>query len=178
MTHPEQSSLRDWNVIITVYEGEFREARRSLYKMGDIAPSDFHNVIMLRVEDSTRFTELLGERVAAEPGILNTLSRVVPVTHAFDFHEAKEFEEQARNTVLQFVPRLAGYRFHVRMYRRGFKHRLSSRDEDQQLDKVILDALEAAGTPGSITFEDPDATGPWSTCSTPASGVNAAVEHL
>lgn len=153
----EQGGLRDWNVLVTVYEEEFRQACRLLRQFGAIAPSDFHNVITMRVEDPTRFTEALGERIAADPGILNSLSRVVPAALAFDFRDAGEFEEQARIAVRQLVPRLAGCSFHVRMHRRGFRHRISSKDEEQLLDKVILDALEAAGTPGSITFEDPDA---------------------
>jgi hypothetical protein len=43
------------------------------------------------------------------------------------------------------------------MYRRGFKGKLSSPDEERFLDKVLLEALERAGTPGHITFENPDA---------------------
>ncbi len=46
---------------------------------------------------------------------------------------------------------------HVRLYRRGFKGRLSSHDEERFLDDALLQALEAAGTPRRITFDDPDA---------------------
>ena len=34
---------------------------------------------------------------------------------------------------------------------------MSSQEEEQLMDKVLLEALETAGTPGSITFDDPDA---------------------
>jgi tRNA(Ser,Leu) C12 N-acetylase TAN1 len=44
----------------------------------------------------------------------------------------------------------------VRLHRRGLKGRIASRDEEVFLDRVLLDALDKAGTPGSITFEDPD----------------------
>jgi hypothetical protein len=43
------------------------------------------------------------------------------------------------------------------MCRRGFKGRLSSMDEEHFLDGHLLGLLERAGTPGRITFDDPDA---------------------
>jgi hypothetical protein len=61
------------------------------------------------------------------------------------------------NKHLQWVPQLAGKGFHVRMYRRGFKGQLISQDEERFLDRVLLEALEQNGTPGHITFDQPDA---------------------
>ena len=147
----------DWNVIVTVYEDEYRAAHRLLREFGHVAASGFHNVLTLKVEDPDEFVRLLGERVEAEPGLLNTLSHVVPAGQAFDFGDAADFEERARQAVLQLAPQLAGCRFHVRMHRRGLSESMSSQEEEQLLDKVLLDALEAAGAPGSITFDDPDA---------------------
>jgi tRNA(Ser,Leu) C12 N-acetylase TAN1 len=149
--------LRDWNVLVTVYEEEFREARRLLAEFGEVAATGYHNVMTMRVGDPARFMEDLEERVKAEPGILNSLSHVVPAEITFDFETAEEFEERARAAVLQLVPRLMGLGFHVRIHRRGFKHRLPSQKEEQYLGEVLLDALEAAGSPGSVAFEDVDA---------------------
>jgi tRNA(Ser,Leu) C12 N-acetylase TAN1 len=149
--------LRDWNVLVTVYEEEFREARHLLAEFGEVAATGYHNVMTMRVGDPARFMEDLEERVKAEPGILNSLSHVVPAEITFDFETAEEFEERARAAVLQLVPRLMGLGFHVRIHRRGFKHRLPSQKEEQYLGEVLLDALEAAGSPGSVAFEDVDA---------------------
>jgi tRNA(Ser,Leu) C12 N-acetylase TAN1 len=55
------------------------------------------------------------------------------------------------------VPELRGKRFHVRIHRRGFKHRIQSQEAERYLDGVLLNALEMAGAAGSIDFEDPDA---------------------
>jgi tRNA(Ser,Leu) C12 N-acetylase TAN1 len=55
------------------------------------------------------------------------------------------------------VADLRGKSFHVRLHRRGFKGRLSSQNEEGFLDGVLLEALEQSGTPGRITFADPDA---------------------
>jgi tRNA(Ser,Leu) C12 N-acetylase TAN1 len=43
------------------------------------------------------------------------------------------------------------------MHRRGFKHRISSHEEECRLGAALLDALDVAGTPGSLSFENPDA---------------------
>jgi tRNA(Ser,Leu) C12 N-acetylase TAN1 len=153
----KQRRLKDWNVIATIHEGRFREARKLLEQFGELAPTEFHNVLVLRVDDTARFVRLLGERVANEPGVMDILSRVVPVKFTFSFRDAAEFEERACKAVRELAPALARQRFHVRIHRRGFRHRISSQEEEQRLDKVIIDALATIGTSGSITFEDPDA---------------------
>jgi tRNA(Ser,Leu) C12 N-acetylase TAN1 len=153
----KHNNRHEWNVIVTVYEDEYRAAHHLLREFGDVSASGYHNVLTMKVDDIAEFARLLAERIEEQPGILNSLSHVVPAGQAFDFDDAAEFEEQARLAVLQLVPRLAGCRFHVRMHRRGLKERMSSQEEEQLMDKVLLDALEAAGTPGSITFDDPDA---------------------
>jgi tRNA(Ser,Leu) C12 N-acetylase TAN1 len=156
-TSGEHDHRHDWNVIVTVYEDEYRAAHHLLREFGHVAASGYHNVLTLRVEDVDEFIRLLGERVKEQPGLLNSLSHVVPAGQAFDFDNAAEFEEKARQAVLQLAPQLAGCRFHVRMHRRGLKEKMSSQEEEQLMDKVLLEALETAGTPGSITFDDPDA---------------------
>jgi tRNA(Ser,Leu) C12 N-acetylase TAN1 len=153
----KQQHVKDWNVIATIHEGKFREARKLLQQFGEAAPTEFHNVFVLRVDDAARLIDVLAERVANEPAVRDILSHIVPARFTFSFRDVGEFEERAREAVLQLAPALAGQRFHVRAHRRGFKHRISSQEEEQRLDKVILDALVALGSPGSIAFEDPDA---------------------
>jgi tRNA(Ser,Leu) C12 N-acetylase TAN1 len=57
---------------------------------------------------------------------------------------------------LAFLPELAGKGFHVRINRHGFKGHLSSHEEERLLGAVLQEALAKAGTPGDVTFEDPD----------------------
>lgn len=153
----KQPRMKDWNVIVTVFEGQFREARKLLKEFGEVAPTDFHDVLVLRADDPARLPDMLAERASREPSVTDIVARVIPVSFTFLFNDAVEFRDHAREAVLRLAPRLAGQRFHVRIHRRGFKHRISSQEEEQHLDGIILDALAAAGAPGSITFEDPDA---------------------
>lgn len=146
----------EWNVVVTVHEGEFRAARKLLRRWGSVAATDFHNVLVMRVDDPTRFARELAARVAEEPGLMNSLSHVVPVTETFGFQSVAAFEDGTRQIALRFAPQLAGCRFHVRVHRRGFRHRISSKDEEQRLDRLILETLTAAGASGAITFQDPD----------------------
>ncbi len=148
--------MNDWNVVVTVHEGGFTEARRLLEKMGPVSRTDFFNVLVMRVEDIPSLLEQLCERLEREPGILNNIARLVPLTHPFNFQSPEVFEKKAMETVSLWVSSLAGKSFHVRMRRRGFKGRLSSMDEERFLDGYLLDALEKAGAPGYLAFEDPD----------------------
>lgn len=148
--------MNDWNVVVTVHEGEYNRARKLLERIEPVGRTDFFNVLVMRVADIPQFLEELRAMQGTDPAELSCLARVMPVTEAFGFHSAGELDEKARHAASAWLPALAGKRFHVRMHRRGFKGRLSSLEEEQGLDHYLLDALELAGTPGHIDFTDPD----------------------
>ena len=151
-------SLHDWNTVITLYEEPraFRRARNLLRQLGEVAPTEFHNVLVLRAENVRGFLRDLSAMCDAEPGILNDVSRAVPLTDVFDFNTPEEFEDKARAIALSWAPQLAGHSFYVRLHRRGLKGAIKSPEEERFLDEALLSALEAAGGPGRIRFEDPD----------------------
>lgn len=151
------SAQPDWNVVVTVHEEGFKPAKRVLREAGPISTTDYHDVLVMKVADLGIFTNWLAERVAEQPGLLNDISRVVPAAQVFHFHDAEEFARKARQAVLGFVPALAGKSFHVRMHRRGFRHQLSAQEEERRIGAAIFEALEAAGTPAKVAFDDPDA---------------------
>jgi tRNA(Ser,Leu) C12 N-acetylase TAN1 len=147
----------DWNVVVTVYEGEFREAIRLLSPFGRTQRTPYRNVLVMKVKDGITLLDALQRTVNEDASLANTVSRVVPVTHGFQFNSPEEFERKARDTVNDWVAEFGGQRFHVRMHRRGFKGRLSSQHEEQFLDHHLLEQLKLAGLTGSIDFENPDA---------------------
>jgi tRNA(Ser,Leu) C12 N-acetylase TAN1 len=146
----------DWNVVISVYDGEFREAARLLSRFGDVRASSYRNVLTMRVEDVVALLDNLQSTLAEDAALANSVSRVVPVTDAFRFASPEEFESKARDVVDRWAPELAGKKFHVRMHRRGFKGRLSSQHEEQFLDHSILENSKARGASAVVSFEDPD----------------------
>lgn len=159
--------MRDWNVVVSVYEHGYAPARRFLKDFGALSRTDFHNVLALKVEDVAVFTERLREAFERDPAARQHIARVVPVTERFAFQSAEEFEAKARAAAERFLPALRGLAFHVRMHRRGFRGEISSQDQERRLDHHLRERLEAMGAPGRIRFDDPDAIlaietiGPW-----------------
>jgi tRNA(Ser,Leu) C12 N-acetylase TAN1 len=145
------------NVVVSVHDRGYKRARELLEPYGHIHKTDYYNVLAMTVDDTGAFLERLGKLTEVVPEVLEVISRAVPAQTSFEFQSAEAFETQAREAALARAPELAGKSFHVRLHRRGFKGRLSSHDEERFLDEALLEALEAAGTPGHIAFEDPDA---------------------
>ena len=150
------AGMGEWNVVITVREQKYQTAWTHLQAFGKVQKTDFYNVLTLQVPDLAGFRDHLAQLCAEKSDILNVLSRVVPAQVVFAFQTAEEFDEKAREAVLRWLPDLAGKSFYVRLYRRGFRGRIVSPEEERSLDEVLLSALEERGTPGRIDFEDPD----------------------
>src|SRR5271168_1157454 len=146
----------DWNVIVTLPEATFHEARKFLRRWGEVHRTGYFHVLTLTVEDVESFLAGVAKVVEEKPGTFNILSHIIPALRTFTFASAEEFEARARDIAILWAPMLAGKSFHVRLHRRGFKGTLSTPKEERFLDETLLDALDALGSPGRITFADPD----------------------
>jgi tRNA(Ser,Leu) C12 N-acetylase TAN1 len=149
--------MRDWNVVVSVRDKGFTDALRILKQFGSAERTRYYNVLVMRVADIGDFLERLRDLAGNLPDVFEVISRVAPAAEAFDFGSPEEFEDKTRAVALQWVPRLAGKTFHVRLHRRGFKGVLTSPHEERFIDEAVLAALAARGTPGSISFSSPDA---------------------
>ncbi len=148
--------MKEWNVVITVFQDGFRHALRALRKLGEVDHGHFHNVLGMKVDDPMALLQALEQQIALEPALFDAISRVAPAMRTFEFHSVEEFKEKAKAAVLGWAPTLAGRSFHVRLHRRGFKHELESPQAEKYLGEALLDALAKQGTPGSISLSDPD----------------------
>ena len=148
--------MRDWNVVATIHEGHFKAALQFLRTFGELAKTDYFNVLVLRVDDIQRFLDDLRWELQTAPELERVVSRLVPTGVNFDFQEPTQFEESVRRVVASWLAELEGASFHVRMHRRGFKGRLSSQHEEQFVDRFIIEALEDRGAAAVIDFVDPD----------------------
>lgn len=149
--------MSDWNVVVSVRDHGYTQARRFLKELGRVHKTDYYNVLTLQVPDIGAFLDELTAFWKMNPALADTISRVAPAQKTFSFQAAEDFEVKARAAILNWLPDLVGKSFYVRLYRRGFKGRLFSPVEERFLDEVLLTALEARGAPGRIDFEDPDA---------------------
>jgi tRNA(Ser,Leu) C12 N-acetylase TAN1 len=153
---PRKKTLRDWNVVVSVREGCFNIVRKLLREYGPVASTAFSNVLVMQVADPKRLLADLAERASEQPEILGVLGRVLPVRSTFTFQSREDFMVKGKEATLAVVSELAGKSFYVRMHRHGFKGRISSAEQERFLGENLLEALEKAGTPGRVTFEDPD----------------------
>lgn len=148
--------MKDWNVVITVHEGHFKEAFHVLNDFGNVSKTDFFNVLVMKSDDLPALIKGLQQRIAEKPAFLYAVAGLMPASRTFNFQSPEEFEKKAGETVKEWIPALSGKGFHVRIHRRGFKGKLSSLKEEQFLDKCLTDVLDKTSLPGHITFRDPD----------------------
>ncbi|MFO7564607.1 MAG: THUMP domain-containing protein [Enhygromyxa sp.] len=144
-----------WNVVVTL-RGGFARMRSLLGRWGWVDRTGLYNVLAVEADDPRAFLDELHEAVRADPELLELIGHVAPASETFCFTSAEDFATQARAVAERWAERLAGRSFHVRMHRRGFKGQISGLQVEQVLDKALLEAAQARGTPARISFEDPD----------------------
>ena len=149
--------MRDWNVVITVYQDGFRQALRALKEFGPVERSPYHNVLVMRVEDATALLATIEEKTERSTALYDAISRVAPAMHTVEFQSVEELREKLKSILLEWLPRLKGSSIHVRLHRRGDRHELRTADAERLFDDFLLDATTAVGEPCKISFTDPDA---------------------
>lgn len=148
--------MKDWNVVVSIYQHGFRRVLRALKEFGLAERSPYHNVLVMKVEDPMALLEAGERRTEESPALYDAISRVAPAIRTFDFQSAEVFRENAKSIMLEWLPRLTGRSFHVRLHRRGPKLDLRTPDAERFFNDAILDATTKAGLPGRISFTDPD----------------------
>ena len=148
--------MKDWNVVISVFQGGFRRALQALRDLGPIDRSPYHNVLVMKADNPIALLEAVEKRTDEDPELYDAISRVAPATHNVDFVSEDEFGERAKSIIREWLPRLAGRSFHVRLHRRGTKHDLRTQEAERLFDDAILNGTAKAGMPGKISFTDPD----------------------
>lgn len=148
----------NWNVVVTTYDREFNRAMRLLSRFGRTAPTAYRNLFVMHVDDIPGLLRAVERELRTDASIANSVARISPVSSRFNFHSPEEFEAAAGRAVEQWLGRLEGKTFHVRVHRRGFKGRLSSQQEEQRLGRHLLQLLERQGASAAVTFDNADLT--------------------
>jgi tRNA(Ser,Leu) C12 N-acetylase TAN1 len=149
--------VKDWNIIVTIYQEGFRRALRALQDIGPAERGPYHNVLVMKVDHPMAFLEAIERLTEERPALYDAIARVAPAMRAFDFSSAEGFKDNAKTIVLEWLPSLAGKSFHARLHRRGPKLGLHTPDVERFLNDIIIEATAKAGLPGRISFTDPDA---------------------
>jgi len=149
--------MSNWNIVATTVEGKYNQALSFLVQFGTVKPTAYYNVVLLQVQDVPGFMAALAAEWETQGGRHALLQRAVPMTHTFNFSDREGFGRRAAEIALAWAPHLTGKTFHVRMHRRGFKEQMSSEQEEQLLNTVIVEATAQSGRPAMVSYDDPDA---------------------
>ena len=148
--------MKDWNVVVSVFQDGYSRALRALQKLGVAERSPYHNVLVMKVEDPAVLLEAIEKRTEENPALYDAISRAAPAMRDFDFLSEAEFIEKAKSIIGEWLPRLTGRSLHVRLRRRGTKHDLQTQEAERLFNNAIVDATTGAGTPSTISFADSD----------------------
>lgn len=149
--------MRDWNVVVSVYQEGFRRVLKALQQLAPTERSDYYNVLIMKADDPLALLSAIERKTEESTALYDGISRVAPATRSFEFHSAEDFVEKAKQIVVEWSARLAGRSFHVRLHRRGEKYDLRTQDTERLFDDAVIDTTAKAGTPAKVSFTDPDA---------------------
>lgn len=149
--------MRDWNVVVCVYQEGFRRVLRSLRDFGVAERSPYYNILVMRAEDPVAALAAIEKRTEESAALYDSISRVAPAMRSFDFESANEFVSNTRAILREWSSRLTGRTFHVRLHRRGAKHELGTQETERLFDDAVIEATAKMGSPGRVSFADPDA---------------------
>lgn len=149
--------MKDWNVVVSVYQNGFRTALRALKELGPVEKSPYYNVLLMKAGDPGALLDSIEQKADLSGALYDAISRVAPAMRTFGFHSVEELREKFESILLEWLPRLAGSSFHVRLNHRGDRHGLQTQEIERIFDDFILAAAAAAGTPCTVSFTDPDA---------------------
>jgi hypothetical protein len=97
--------VKDWNVVVSIYQEGFRRALRALEALGRVERSPYYNVLAMRVDDPAALLEAVERRTEESPALYDAIARVAPAQRSFEFQSAEEFDRArmaaaARRTVV------------------------------------------------------------------------------
>ena len=145
-----------WNVIATAKPDHEAEAHAALARLGEVHESPFPNVVLVTVDDVGAFADALMKVIADDPAVGRSVARLLPAQHTFHFESLADLEAITRQLIDDWADELDGVTFHVRCHRRGRVNDLDTAEEEDFLGDAILRLLDDRGTPGRVSFDDPD----------------------
>ena len=137
--------MEDWNVIITVFQGGYRRALRVMRQLDPVERSPYHNVLVMKVDDSAALLSAVEIRTRESPALYDTISRVAPAQRTFDFRTCDELLTRAKSVNSEWSPRLAGCRCYARLHLRGMRHDLPTQEMERRLDLEIVEKTGGIG---------------------------------
>lgn len=144
-----------WNLIITVRKDGFKDAKRALRHYGTISATQFFNVLVAHVDNLSDFLHDFSQEFFRHSFLQDRISRITPLLNTFTFDSKKDFENKIKEIITPWIPRLKENSFHVRIHSRGVQE-LSTLEEEQFLDRFIMETLHSQNASAHVSFKNPD----------------------
>ncbi len=148
--------MDEWNVLVTCTMGCRLHVAKVLRNFGHIKATGYRNVLLGQVESIGDFLDSVKALTAEQPETGRMLGRIIPFDKVFHFTDPKELVTRLTDAVTDYIPRLPGKKFYVRMERRGFRGKISSPEVERAVDDFILETVRETGGEAKVDFEDPD----------------------
>jgi len=130
--------VKDWNVIVTIYQQGFKRAISALQKIGPTDRTPYYNVLVMKVDEPMVALEAIERMTEERPALYDAIARVAPAELTFEFQSAEHFRDCTNSFLLGVLPRLAGHSFHVRLHRRGSKLDLRTPEAERLFDDFVM----------------------------------------
>lgn len=143
-----------WNVLATAKDREQHRLAKRLRRFGDFHWTAFRGLLAGRVEDHEAFFAQLMRCEEAQPGFLDPVARIIPVTRTFVFRP-ETLVSQLEEAIRPWAADIDGHAFHVRCERRGHAGLLHGHEVERALHDGLQDWLRAQGHQPHVDFTDP-----------------------
>jgi len=149
--------MKDWNIIITIYQQGFRRAISALQRIGPTDRTPYYNVLVMKVDEPMVALETIERLTEERPALYDAIARVAPAGITFEFQTPEGFKNCTKCFLLRLLPKLAGRSFHVRLHRRGSRLDLQTPEAERLFNDFIVTETGRTGMTARITFTEPDA---------------------
>ena len=151
------SLVKDWNIIVTIYQQGFRRAMRALQNIGPTDRTPYYNVLVMKVDEPIVALETIERLTEERPALYDAIARVAPAGVTFEFQSPEGFKDCTKSFLLRLLPKLVGRSVHVRLHRRGSNLDLRTLEAERLFNDFIVTETGKSGTAARITFSEPDA---------------------
>ncbi len=144
------------NMLVTALMGRRRELAAVLREYGEFKPTGYRGVMLGHVPAVDPFLQSVQELIAQGHAVKGMLARVIPFDKTFHFAGPDDLLDRLFEAVTDYVPRVAGRRFYVRMERRGFKGKIMTPEVERAVDRYMQQAVGTTGDAATVDYDDPD----------------------
>jgi len=103
--------MKDWNVVISIYQDGFGRALRALREFGPAERSPYYNVLVMKADDPIALLDAVERKTEENTALYDAISRVAPAIRTVDFRSGEEFTEKLKPILLDWCSASADARF-------------------------------------------------------------------